>query len=345
MDTCACHERKDLEKGITEYLMRKFLTNLYFKVFVPLADIVLLPLTLLAAWLLRGIRKAGVEKMPFSRAVFQRLGVLPVTTHYYDPLVNREMLTHPVDQVRDLPGINLNIDEQLALLQKLNYSDELTAFPLDRDQRGSFHYRNGAFGAGDGEILYALIRRFKPGNIIEIGGGFSTAMAAAAVAKNREEDQAYSCRHVCIEPYENPWLSQLDVEVIRQRVEDIDPAIFNQLGENDILFIDSSHIIRPQGDVVVEYLQVLPCLGSGVMVHIHDIFTPRDYPERWLFDSMLVWNEQYLLEAFLSGNSGFRVMLSLNHLFHSHKEPLCAACPVLASEKGPEPGSFWMVSN
>ena len=73
--------------------------------------------------------------------------------------------------------------------------------------------------------------------------------------------------------------------------------------KNDILFIDSSHIIRPQGDVLFEYLEILPILNPGVVVHIHDIFSPKDYLDNWIINDHLFWNEQYLLEAFLSFNN------------------------------------------
>ena len=97
------------------------------------------------------------------------------------------------------------------------------------------------------------------------------------------------------------WLNDVSgIEVLRQRVEQMDKQLFLELEENDILFIDSSHMIRPQGDVLCEYLEILPTLRPGVLVHIHDIFTPRDYPDEWLIDEVKLWNEQYLLEAFLS---------------------------------------------
>src|SRR5690606_29222842 len=98
------------------------------------------------------------------------------------------------------------------------------------------------------------------------------------------------------------------VEVLRKKVEDIPLEYFRQLQPNDVLFIDSSHVIRPQGDVLYEFLELLPDLPSGVFVHIHDIFTPFDYPEDWVKDHVRLWNEQYLLEAFLSFNRDFRIV-------------------------------------
>ena len=107
-------------------------------------------------------------------------------------------------------------------------------------------------------------------------------------------------------------------QVIRQPVETVDKTIFTCLESNDILFIDSSHIIRPQGDVLCEYLQILPVLQPGVLVHVHDIFTPKDYLDEWLREQGLFWNEQYLLEAFLSGNTDYEIIAALNFLKHHH---------------------------
>jgi hypothetical protein len=128
--------------------------------------------------------------------------------------------------------------------------------------------------------------------------------------------------------------------VLRRRVEDVDKNMFRELCRGDLLFIDSSHVIRPQGDVVTEYLDILPILAPGVLVHIHDIFTPRDYPKEWVTDSLLLWNEQYLMEAFLSENLSWRVIGAVNFLKHHHFEALVRACPNLTQSS--EPGSFYI---
>ena len=104
-------------------------------------------------------------------------------------------------------------------------------------------------------------------------------------------------------------------------------------------------MIRPQGDVLFEYLQVLGTLRSGVLVHAHDIFTPRDYLDRWVLEDGKLWNEQYLLEAFLSYNKEFSVIGSVNHLWHNHREELSDACPVVGYQPDREPVSFWFVRN
>ena len=142
-----------------------------------------------------------------------------------------------------------------------------------------------------------------------------------------------------------PWLEETEVSVVRKKVEQTNIDFFSELEENDILFIDSSHIIRPNGDVLYEYLELLPTLNTGVIVHVHDIFSPRNYPKNWIKDEVRLWNEQYLLEAFLSHNSEWKVIGALNFLHHNHYQDLKTIAPYLMPDR--EPGSFYMrkVSN
>lgn len=200
---------------------------------------------------------------------------------------------------------------------------------------------NGAFESGDAEYWYQLIRATKPQRIIEIGSGSSTLMAIKAVEKNfNDAPSSERCEHICIEPYEMPWLEEVAVSVVRKKVENLELSFFAKLQENDILFIDSTHIIRPQGDVLFEYLQLLPSLKKGVIVHIHDIFSPKNYPHQWLQDEVRFWNEQYLLEAFLTHNRDWRIVGALNYLRHNHYDKLKMVAPSLTPER--EPGSFYI---
>lgn len=310
-------------------------------------DVLLAPLTALSASWLKLIRRVGLHRMPASRTILLGIGLLPVRNHYYEPLFDMRALRHPLDDPRDLPGIDWNVDEQLAILDRFDFAAELLAFPTVKPAEPQvFHYGNEAFKSGDAEYLYGMIRLFRPRRIVEIGSGHSTLMARNAIRRNEGDDPAYACDHVCIEPYEQPWLEDLGVTVVRKPVEQVERSIFRSLTAGDILFIDSSHMIRPQGDVLVEFLEILPGLAPGVLVHVHDIFSPRDYPATWLRDEIRLWNEQYLLEAFLSFNSGFRIIGALNFLKHAHGDRLAAACPVFAREFADrEPGSFWMIRN
>lgn len=289
------------------------------------------------------IRKAGVWNMKLSTRLFLKKGVFPILDHYYEPLFNPKHLRKPLNEDRDLPGIDFNIKEQLDLLKKFYYNDELIKIPLEKRNDLEFYYHNNAFESGDAEFFYNIVRYFKPRKIIEIGSGNSTLLAVRAINENRKEDNNYICKHTCIEPYEFTWLEKMDVNLMRVKVECLDKNIFKDLGKNDILFIDSSHIIRPQGDVLFEYLEIIPILNSGVLVHIHDIFTPKDYLDVWVKEQMLMWNEQYLLEAFMVNNSEYKIIGALNFLKHHFPNELYEKCPILGNEQHREPGSFWIV--
>jgi hypothetical protein len=271
------------------------------------------------------------------------MGVLPIIDHYYQPLINpRKYLTKSLREIRELPGVDFNEEEQLKVLSQFKYNDELVKFPINKVNESEFYYDNMAYGHGDAEYLYNIIRFYKPARIIEIGSGISTMMVKHAIDQNKIDDPAYTCRHICIEPYEMPWLDNFGVELLREKVEHINKSLFLELQANDILFIDSSHIIRPQGDVLFEYLEILPILNQGVLVHIHDIFSPEDYLDKWIFEHKL-WNEQYLLEAFLTFNKEYKVLAALNYLSIYHHSKLSEKCPVYEMQGLKNLGAFWMV--
>lgn len=308
----------------------------------PIIDILLLPLIMPASFIMLFYRRFGPAKLPLSTASLKKIGIFPIRDHYYEPLFQEKHLKRPLDMPRHLPGLNLNIASQLDLMKKMNFSSELVEMKLDHKHQNvmNFSLGNYTFEAGDAEFLYSFIRHLKPSKIIEIGSGNSTKIGHAALKKNREENKK-AFEHICIEPYEMPWLEQFsEIRVTRKLIEDIDFDWKNELQAGDILFIDSSHIIRPQGDVLTEYLEILPQLNSGVYIHIHDIFTPRDYLKSWIVNDVRFWNEQYLLEAILSNGNRYEIVASLNHLQHEHFEALKEICPYLKQSN--EPGSFYI---
>lgn len=308
----------------------------------PLMDLILAPLSLVSSVWSLYVRSAGFERMPLARKIFLRIGVLPVRRHYYEPFFDPADFRQSLEKERILPGIDLQENQQLALLDTMHYQVELSGFPIERNGNGTFYYNNDFFAPGDAEFLYAMIRCYRPRRIIEVGSGNSTLMMLNALDANLMDDNSYECALTCIEPYESPWLEERGVTVLRKRVEEIDPTFFSALESGDMLFIDSSHVIKPQGDILYLYLQILPRLQSGVFVHIHDIMTPRDYFSNWLIDKLQFWNEQYLLEAFLAMNNNFSVVAALNFLKHHHFDRLAAVCPILAQKPASEPGSFWI---
>lgn len=301
-----------------------------------------MPITLISAVLFLAIRRLGMWRMVWSKKIFMKIGVFPIRDHYYEPLFNPKHLKKSLRDDRVLPGIDFNDREQLQILNKFNYNEELKEIPMERSANLGFYYRNPSIGPGDSEYLYNMIRLFKPKRLIEIGSGNSTLMVINAIRQNKNENSVYYCEHICIEPYEMDWLKDLDIKLIREKVEDCDKKIFMDLEANDILFIDSSHIIRPQGDVLFEYLEILPILKKGVLVHVHDILTPKDYLDEWILRDMKLWNEQYLLEAFLTFNNKYKIIGALNYLRHNYQREIFEKCPILAADLDEEPCSFWI---
>lgn len=309
----------------------------------PIIDILLAPLTYVSVVWLKVIRKISLKRMRLSKKIFRTVGILPIKDHYYEPLFNPKHLRYSLRRDRILNGIDFNIKEQLEIIKEFKYNDELAIILQNKTKNLEFYYQNRSFGPCDAQYLYNVIRSFKPKKIIEIGSGYSTLIAKNAICKNKEEWMNYDCRYTCIDPYSCLKPEDLSFKIIRKRAEETDIEIFNELCRNDILFIDSSHIIRPQGDVLFEYLEILPNLKSGVLVHIHDIFTPKDYLNEWVIDEIKLWNEQYLFEAFLTFNTEFKVIASLNHLKHSYFSEISKVCPILKKEQDAEPCSFWIM--
>lgn len=247
--------------------------------------------------------------------------------HYYEPLPDfRSISSEQFQRRRSNPAIDFRWHDQLALVSELaTCRDELSHV--------AFNFENEYFSGFDAAVYYSLIRHLKPRRVIEIGGGYSTQIAHAAVAKNGVG------KLTCIEPYPEERLvgANLDFELIRKRVEEIDVEYFSCLEANDILFIDSSHVAKFGSDVCYEFLELLPRLNPGVWIHVHDIFFPHDYPAEWLLNRRLSFNEQYLLEAFLSFNKNFETQLANAWICLEHKDEANRIWPNAA-----DASSFWM---
>jgi predicted O-methyltransferase YrrM len=275
--------------------------------------------------------------------MLRSVGIFPVRRHYYEPLFHPKDLRFPVTQERPLPGVDLDIESQTLFLETLRFEDELRAMKWS-DIKGSpesFWFGNGSFESGDAEFLYQFVRATKPRTVLEIGSGHSTKIVRMALARNRDE-KAEQSTHICVEPYEMPWLERLtDVTIRREQVETSSIDWATALSAGDLLFIDSSHMIRPQGDVLKEYLEIIPSLASGVFVHVHDIFIPRDYLPEWFDRDVKFWNEQYLLEVLLGNTSRYKIIAGVNFLANNRRLELSRVCPYLTEDR--QPGSFYFM--
>ncbi len=167
-----------------------------------------------------------------------------------------------------------------------------------------YGFDNTYFSSPDAEVCYSIVRARGPARVIEVGCGNSTRITRLAI-----RDAGLSTRLTAIDPHPRVEVSALCDEMIRQRAELlVGTRLFESLDVNDILFIDSSHELRPGNDVIFLYLHVLPRLRPGVLVHIHDIFLPYEYPRDWIVTERWAWNEQYLVQAMLAFGGAFEVL-------------------------------------
>lgn len=235
--------------------------------------------------------------------------------HFYSPVVDTGELDRDGERVWpesvELPGIDFNEAEQRRWLTEVlprhlpdyDYPDEQ---PFGADE-SVFHTRNSQFSWLDSRTLFAVLRELRPRRMVEIGSGYSSLLAADV--NRRFLDGGLEL--TCIEPYPRPFLRKGVAGIsrlIESRVQDVPLAAFARLEAGDVLFIDSSHVSKTGSDVNFIYFEVLPRLQPGVVVHIHDIFLPGDYPKHWVVDLGIQWNEQYLVRAMLMDSHGFEVL-------------------------------------
>ena len=260
--------------------------------------------------------------------------VTPV--HFYEPIPDTQSLPETLwSQPSELVGIDMNDVKQLDLLRN--------QFPKFRSE-----YENISAEPAPGEVwpfsrtdilvAYCMVRHFQPRRIIEVGSGFSSVVLGQAAAKNK------SSALICIDPFPHEVVRNSNripalQSLIEKKVQDVDVEFFSQLGSGDILFIDSSHTVKAGGDVNHLFLEVLPRLNAGVIVHVHDIFFPFDYRRDWMLEQFRFWTEQYLLQAFLIFNPEFEVLIANSYLNHYYAPDLKAVFPNLRRWIG---GSFWM---
>jgi Methyltransferase domain len=269
--------------------------------------------------------------------LWQETGIHVTPVHFYQPVPDTRNLPDKLWQVpSQLPGIDINGPAQLEFLRHRfpQFREECNQF--SSDNADAFNLTNGHFDGLDALVAYCMVRYFKPRTIIEVGSGYSSLILARAAVRNGNAPL------ICIEPFPLEFLEKdfpgLQI-LIRRRVEEIDYDFFSQLEAGDILFLDSSHTVKMGGDVTYLFLEILPRLKPGVVVHVHDIFFPFDYPRDWVMNECRFWSEQYLLQSFLAFNNAFEILLCNNYLSTYYMAELQAAFPQLPSCGG---GSFWM---
>jgi predicted O-methyltransferase YrrM len=260
------------------------------------------------------------------------LTVYPIS-NFYSPLPVISNLQKNMDRwcrPSELVGIEYDIEAMKSLIERLEeqYADEFKN--LEEYQQ----YKTLKFGPGftelDAILLYYMIRDIKPKNYIEVGSGLSTKYCFMAAQANAAKGKPANI--TCVEPYPYDMLYEIpQIEIIAKEVQDVELSTFQRLGAGDILFIDSTHIVQIDSDVTYLFLEVLPRLKQGVIIHIHDIAFPYNIPypqDLYIFGKKLpdwpwFFNEAILLQAFLSYNESFEIIASIPLLRHHDEEFLC----------------------
>jgi len=240
-----------------------------------------------------------------------------------------------------MSGLDFRPDHQTALLAGPvgNYMRECR-FAQDAPADGgtSYYANNGQFGDMDARMLTGMLRHYAPRRVIEVGSGFSTIIMNDVVAAHFQGKMSVTA----IEPFPRPFLATLPhVQLIQSKVQDVPLTTFDQLESGDLLFIDSSHVSKTGSDVNYLFFEVLPRLRPGVLIHIHDIWLPLEYPQEWVLTEGRSWNEQYVLRALLTGSHLYEVELAGMYLCHFKRPLLEAALGDIAATTGVG-SSFWI---
>ena len=265
--------------------------------------------------------------------------------HFYSPHPKLEDIERDYENTtrcyRQTPGLDLNVDGQLALLKRAVDMRTVGPWSVERTNETRYFYGNWFFRFGDANALWHMMQLYRPRRVIEVGSGFSTA---CWLDSGDRLDLPFSLQS--IEPYPERVLdlctpSDLKerVELIQHPVQSLPATFFDALESDDVLFIDSTHIAKSGSDVSYLVFNILPNLKRGVIVHFHDIFWPFEYPKTWYMEGR-AWNECFLLRAFLQFNNSFKILRFNSYLASEHGELLEPLDPRFVHDAG---ASIWIM--
>lgn len=259
--------------------------------------------------------------------------------HYYSPVPDTRRLASEPYRSRvwpkepyETPATDWRGEEQLELCKDifarqtpLKFASEPTGDPAE------YFTSNIVYPPLDASVLQAMLRHLRPRRMIEVGCGYSS-LVTAQVNRDFLDGQM---RFTCIDPYPPDFLAPGVPGISDLRTEEIQATpleLFEELEENDVVFIDTSHTVKTGGDVPWIYHQIFPRLKRGVLVHVHDMFLPGEYPSSWVLEGW-GWNEIYLMQSFLDFNSAFEVAFSVHWMLQNHPEALREAFPDLSERE------------
>lgn len=279
-----------------------------------------------------------------AQAAASRLGYDVVRHHFYSPLPMLDAL--PPDlwpAPQPTPGLELRLDAALDLLTSdlRPYLDEWHPPMEPRAGTDRYFVQNISFSSVDAEVLYSMVRHRKPANVIELGSGASSHVID--LARRRNANDGHTTHHTIYDPFPfeaNPMGPIDGPTVVPKFAQDLGATDLDALRAGDILFVDTTHTVKTGGDVNRIILDIVPRIPVGVLVHVHDIFLPYEYPKHWVMENRFAWAEQYLLHAFLAFNSDFEVIFPAHAIARMHPEVLRDAVPSFGAGEF-RPGSFW----
>ena len=218
------------------------------------------------------------------------------------------------------PGMD-GFDIAQLVEEYTRHADALAALKDPARNQTGYYTGNGYYDSPDADALYLMIRRFQPKRVIEVGCGNSTRVTRQAII-----DGGLDTTITAIDPYPRADIALVVDQFEQKRLEEVDPALFDQLEAGDVLFIDSSHVVRMSNDVAHLFCRIIPALKPGVVIHVHDVFLPYEYPKRFFYDCP-GWGEQYMLHTLLQ--SGFYSMLWPGYYLQQDRPDAVAALPFL----------------
>ena len=237
-------------------------------------------------------------------------------------------------------AMDLREAHQLELFDELADLIGDVPFPVERGEEYRYYFDNPAYSWADGLILHAMLRHVRPRRVVEVGSGYSSAMLLDTT--ERWLDPGVELTFV--EPFDELLRSLLRegdderVTILDVGVQDVPLEVFTRLQAGDVLFIDSTHVVKAGSDVNHLFFEVLPALAPGVVIHLHDIFHPFEYPADWVHEGR-AWQETYLLRAFLMYNDAFEITWFQTLMWSRHNSLLQARVPDMARNAG---GNLWL---
>jgi predicted O-methyltransferase YrrM len=295
---------------------------------------------------------AARSQLEEARRALCRLGSVPGSVerfltwyppgHFYSPVPDLAEVDRDADRLfaprRSLPGVDLAEDAQVARFRALAAFARQNPLPAGRKAGSRFDPDNPNYGIGDAMMLQAMLCELRPRRYVEVGSGWSTALAL----DTSERFLDGRLEVTAIEPYPELLRSRLSpsdaIEIVEAPVQCVPLERFEALEANDVLFIDSSHVLKAASDVHFLFTSVLPVLCPGVVVHVHDIFWPFEYLRHWIEEGR-AWNECYLVHAFLLFNDAFEVLLFHHFLARCRPEVIEEELPAMLENPG---GALWL---